>query len=86
VDGRGAFQPGEMAEAAVPASSTPGGPAWGIRIAVGILNFVALWFLIAFTGMFLTRGSWDSSGANIYGYPPTWHVCLERLPAAAFRF
>ena len=64
-----------MPEAAVPAASAPGGPDWGIRIVVGFLNFAALWFLIAFTGMFLTRGSWDSPAENVYGYPPPW-ACL----------
>ena len=64
-----------MPAAAVPAPGAPGGADWGIRIIVGFLNFGALWFLIAFTGMFLTRGSWDSSAGNIYGYPPPW-ACL----------
>ena len=75
VDGPGAFQQAEMPEAAVPAASAPGGPDWGIRIVVGFLNFAALWFLIAFTGMFLTRGSWDSPAENVYGDPPPW-ACL----------
>jgi hypothetical protein len=64
-----------MPEVAVPAPSAPGVPRWGIRIVVGFVNFAALWFLIAFTGMFLTRSSWDSPGANIYDYPPPW-ACL----------
>ena len=40
-----------MREAAMPAPNAPRGPDWGIRIVVGFLNFAALWFLIAFTGM-----------------------------------
>jgi hypothetical protein len=75
VDEPGAFQQAETPETAVPAPSAPGGPNWSARVLVGFLNFVALWFLIAFTGMFLTRGSWDSSGENIYGYPPP-RACL----------
>jgi hypothetical protein len=43
---------------------------------VGFLNAAALWFLIAFTFMFVTRNSWDTSAAkNLYGYPPPW-ACL----------
>src|SRR5215469_13595007 len=75
VAGPDAFQQAEMREAAMPAPNAPRGPDWGIRIVVGFLNFAALWFLIAFTGMFLTRGSWDSPAENIYGYPPPW-ACL----------
>jgi hypothetical protein len=71
----GTFQQAEVPEAAVPVPSAPGGPHFGIRIVVGFLNFAALWFLIAFTGTFLTRGRWDNSGANPYGYPPPW-ACL----------
>jgi hypothetical protein len=58
--------------AAVPAHGVPGGPDWGFGIVIGFLNFCALWFLIAFTGMFLTRGS---PAATNYGYPPPW-ACL----------
>ena len=55
-----------------PAHGVAGGADWGFGIVVGVLNFCALLFLMAFTGMFLSRGS---PAATNYGYPPPW-ACL----------
>ena len=74
-NGPGAFQQGEMARNHGAHSPRAGGLDWGFALVVGLVNFFALLPLIAFTGMFLTRGSWDRPGENIYGYPPPW-VCL----------
>ena len=74
-NGPGAFQQGEMARNLAAHSPRAGGLDWSFVLVVGLVNFFALLPLVAFTGMFLTRGSWDSPGENIYGYPPPW-VCL----------
>lgn len=62
----------EKPETSAPVPGRPAGPDWGIRIVIGFLNLAALWFLVAFVGMYRSQGT---PSAAQYGYPPAW-ACL----------
>jgi hypothetical protein len=71
-DGLGALQRSENPKAAAPAGNKS---VRGVILLVGVWEFLLLVPMVMFTGMYLTRDTWDRRGENVYGYPPP-SVCL----------